>query len=118
LSDTGRQARLHQESGYLPITKAAYEKSIADARGRAQNHAKEARDRVAQASDKQRAELEASLAAKMAETEKRIAAMKSAATASIGAIAADTAGPLVRKLIGVDPTADEVRSALQPAAGE
>lgn len=25
LSDTGRQARLHTESGYLPITKAAYE---------------------------------------------------------------------------------------------
>jgi sn-glycerol 3-phosphate transport system substrate-binding protein len=25
LSDTARQARLHQESGYLPITKAAYE---------------------------------------------------------------------------------------------
>src|ERR671917_2714079 len=30
LSDTGRQAKLHQESGYLPITKAAYEKSIKD----------------------------------------------------------------------------------------
>jgi sn-glycerol 3-phosphate transport system substrate-binding protein len=30
LSDTNRQARLHQESGYLPITKAAYEKSIKD----------------------------------------------------------------------------------------
>src|ERR1051325_9171592 len=30
LSDTSRQAKLHQESGYLPITKAAYEKSIKD----------------------------------------------------------------------------------------
>src|SRR6476659_4641879 len=30
LSDTDRQAKLHQESGYLPITKAAYEKSIKD----------------------------------------------------------------------------------------
>jgi sn-glycerol 3-phosphate transport system substrate-binding protein len=30
LSDTARQARLHQESGYLPITKAAYEKTKAD----------------------------------------------------------------------------------------
>src|SRR5919106_965981 len=29
LSDTNRQARLHQESGYLPITKAAYEKNKA-----------------------------------------------------------------------------------------
>ncbi len=27
LSDTDRQAKLHQESGYLPITKAAYEKT-------------------------------------------------------------------------------------------
>jgi sn-glycerol 3-phosphate transport system substrate-binding protein len=30
LSDTNRQADLHQKSGYLPITKAAYEKSIKD----------------------------------------------------------------------------------------
>src|SRR3979490_2330734 len=30
LSDTDRQAKLHQESGYLPITKAAYEKTRAD----------------------------------------------------------------------------------------
>jgi sn-glycerol 3-phosphate transport system substrate-binding protein len=29
LSDTDRQAQLHQESGYLPITKAAYEKTKA-----------------------------------------------------------------------------------------
>lgn len=27
LSDTDRQAKLHQESGYLPITRAAYEKT-------------------------------------------------------------------------------------------
>src|SRR3982075_2828731 len=30
LSDTDRQAKLHQESGYLPITKAAYEKTVKD----------------------------------------------------------------------------------------
>src|SRR5215212_5563009 len=30
LSDTNRQAKLHQESGYLPITKAAYEKTVKD----------------------------------------------------------------------------------------
>ena len=29
LSDTNRQAKLHQESGYLPITKAAYDKTKA-----------------------------------------------------------------------------------------
>jgi sn-glycerol 3-phosphate transport system substrate-binding protein len=29
LSDTDRQAKLHQESGYLPITRAAYEKTKA-----------------------------------------------------------------------------------------
>ena len=29
LSDADRQARLHQESGYLPITRAAYEKTKA-----------------------------------------------------------------------------------------
>ena len=30
LSDTNRQAKLHQESGYIPITKAAYAKTKAD----------------------------------------------------------------------------------------
>lgn len=30
LSDTDRQAKLHQTTGYMPITKAAYEKSKAD----------------------------------------------------------------------------------------
>jgi sn-glycerol 3-phosphate transport system substrate-binding protein len=30
LSDTNRQAKLHQESGYLPITRAAYEKTVKD----------------------------------------------------------------------------------------
>jgi sn-glycerol 3-phosphate transport system substrate-binding protein len=30
LSDTNRQAKLHQESGYLPITRAAYDKTKAD----------------------------------------------------------------------------------------
>ena len=30
LSDTARQAKLHQESGYLPITRAAYDKTKAD----------------------------------------------------------------------------------------
>ncbi|HMC57737.1 MAG TPA: extracellular solute-binding protein, partial [Candidatus Solibacter sp.] len=30
LSDTNRQVYLHEESGYLPITKAAYEKTKAD----------------------------------------------------------------------------------------
>src|SRR6476619_279524 len=30
LSDTNRQADLHQKSGYLPITKAAYEKTVKD----------------------------------------------------------------------------------------
>jgi sn-glycerol 3-phosphate transport system substrate-binding protein len=30
LSDTNRQAKLHQESGYLPITRAAYAKTKAD----------------------------------------------------------------------------------------
>ena len=30
LSDTNRQAELHQKSGYLPITKAAYEKTVKD----------------------------------------------------------------------------------------
>ena len=38
--------------------------------------------------------------------------------AQVGDIAADTAGEVVKKLIGVDVAADEIRAAVQPPAGE
>ncbi len=97
---------------------AAYEKALGEARGRAQGMAKDTRDRLIQAAEREKAEVEASIAAKMAETERRITDTKSKAMASVDDIAADTASAIVARLIGKDPQRDEVMRALQPRAGE
>lgn len=97
---------------------AAYEQALGDARGRAQALAKENRDRLGEEADREKAEVEASIAAKMAETERRIADTKSRALASVGDIAADTAGAIVSRLLGREPSRDDVQRALQPQAGE
>lgn len=97
---------------------AAYEKALGEARGRAQGIAKETRDRLAQAADREKAEVEATIAGKIAETERRIGETKSKALASVGDIAADTASAIVARLIGKEPHRDEVMRALQPRAGE
>lgn len=97
---------------------AAYEKALGDARGRAQGIAKDTRDRLMQAADQEKAAAEATISAKMADTERRIADTKSKALASVGDIAADTASAIVARLIGKEPQRDEVMRAMQPQAGE
>lgn len=98
--------------------RAAYEKALADARANASKLAKETRDRLTADVDAERSKVEAQISAKLADAEKRIAASKVKALASVNEIATDTAGQLIKHLIGKDVTADEIRKALQPAAGE
>ncbi len=82
---------------------AAYEKSLADARARAQALANETRDRLNAEAEQTRKRLEAELNAKLAEAEKVIAATKQAAMANIEAVAVDTAIAIVERLIGTAP---------------
>ena len=91
---------------------AAYEQSLADARGKAQTIAKETRDRIAAQVDRDRQKADQENAAKIAEMEKQIAATKARALANVADIAADTAGSIVSKLLGRDIPAEEIRSAL------
>jgi F-type H+-transporting ATPase subunit b len=74
------------------------------------------RDKLTAETDKQRASVESTLAAKLSDAEGRIAATKSKALASVDEIATDTAGALVKKLLGEDVSAADVKKALQPAA--
>jgi F-type H+-transporting ATPase subunit b len=97
---------------------AAYEQALAAARGKATAIARETRERVAAEIDQERARVEAQVAAKVAEAEKRILDMKTKALAQVNEIATETAGAIVAKLIGADVSADEVREALQPIPGE
>lgn len=91
---------------------AAYEKSLADARNRAQALANETRDKLNAEAERSRKVLEAELNARLADADKTIAATKSAAMAHIETVATDTAIAIVERLIGTAPAANVARAAV------
>ena len=97
---------------------AAYEQALAEARGRANGIARETREQLTAEVNGERAKADAEDAGRIADAEAQILARKNEAMAEVGNIAADTASAVVKKLIGVDVSADEVRAAVQPSAGE
>lgn len=95
----------------------AYEQALADARGKAQGIAKETRDTLAAEVERQRQRVDQEIAAKVADTEKRIGETKTRALASVNQIAVDTAGSIVSRLIGKDVPASEIQAALASKQG-
>jgi F-type H+-transporting ATPase subunit b len=93
----------------------AYEKSLADARARAQQLAGETRDKLNAEADVSRKALESKLNAKLAEAEKTIATTKSAAMANVRGIAVDTASAIVQQLTGAAPAGGAVEAAVTDA---
>jgi F-type H+-transporting ATPase subunit b len=93
----------------------AYEKSLADARGRAQTLANETRDKLNAEAEERRKALESQLNAKLTEAEKIIAATKSAAMANVHGIAVETAAAIVQRLIGTAPAGNAVEAAVADA---
>lgn len=91
---------------------AAYEKALAEAKGRAQTLAQETRDRLAAETDAKRKSLEAELAAKLAAAESTISARKAEAMGNVRAIAAEAATAIVERLTGRAPSGPAVQSAL------
>jgi F-type H+-transporting ATPase subunit b len=94
---------------------AAYEKSLADARARAQALAGETRDKFAAEAEVARKKLEAELNARLAKAEQTIAATKSSAMSNVQGIAADTASAIVERLTGTAPQASAVQAAVADA---
>jgi F-type H+-transporting ATPase subunit b len=113
--DIDEAARL---KGETDKAMAEYEQSLADARARAGGIAKDTRDRLAKEVDAERGKVEAQVASKLADAEKRISDMKTRALGQVQDIAAETAGEIVTRLTGVAVSADEARRALKPVAGE
>ena len=107
--DLAEANRLKQQSD---LALKAYEKSLADARGRAQALANETRERLNAEADQARRKLEAALNIKLAEAEKTIAATKTAAMANVRGIAIETAGAIVERLIGAAPAGSAVEAAV------
>ncbi len=109
------QSDLAEAERFKAETDAAlksYEKSLADARGKAQGMAKDMRDRMAADTDRERRRIDDANATKLAETETRIADTKARALANVDALAAETASDIVERLIGHRIGADEVRKAI------
>jgi F-type H+-transporting ATPase subunit b len=94
---------------------AAYEKSLAEARNRAQAIGNAARDKAQQEGEERRKAQEAQLNADLAAAEKQIAATKSAAMANVRGIAVEAAGAIVERLIGTAPAAPAVAAAVDQA---
>jgi F-type H+-transporting ATPase subunit b len=90
----------------------AYEKSLADARGRAQALANETREREAKAAESARKALDAKLNAQIGEAEKTIAVRRSAAMTNVQGIAVDAATAIVERLTGSAPASREVEAAV------
>jgi F-type H+-transporting ATPase subunit b len=93
----------------------AYEKSLAEARNRAQAIGAEIRDKLNAEADTKRKALEANLNTQLAQAEKQIAATKAAAMANVRGIAIDAAGAIVERLIGSTPPAPAVAAAVDEA---
>jgi F-type H+-transporting ATPase subunit b len=90
---------------------AAYEKGLADARGRAQALVNDSRQRQAAEAEAARKALDATLNARIAEADSRIAQTKSAAMVNVRGIATEAAAAIVERLIGVAPASPDVVAA-------
>ena len=95
-----------------------YEQALADAKARAQAIARQARDEMTRDIERQRAELDQTIAAQTAAAEKRINAMKEAALSHVGEIATDTAEALIARLLGKTVPRSELRGAVNEALGK
>jgi F-type H+-transporting ATPase subunit b len=107
--DIEEAGRLKSESD---AALAAYEKALADARGRAQTIANETHAKAAADAQAARQKIEDALNVKMAEAEKTIAAAKTAAMANVRSVAKDAAGAIVERLIGAAPSDKAVADAV------
>jgi F-type H+-transporting ATPase subunit b len=93
----------------------AYEQALAEAKQRAHRIADEARNTLNEELAAERARLEGDLAKKAAEADARIEAAKNSALKDVNSVAAEVAADIVRRLIGVTPSAPEIAKAVTTA---
>ncbi len=91
---------------------AAHEKTLADARAKAQALAQAARDQAAADAEAKRKALEDELAARLAVSEGQIAATRAQAMSNVAEIARDAAGAIVERLSGKPVDASTVAAAV------
>ena len=107
--DLAAAERLKEQSN---AAHTAYEKSLADARARAQLIAGAMREKQARQTEETQKRLEAQLHERLAAADQSIAATRTAAMGNVRGIAADTASAIVERLIGTAPAEQDVAAAL------
>lgn len=95
---------------------AAYEQALIDARAEAHSIIGKTREDLNAKLRAERAEIEKQIAAKIATAEARISEMKAKGLSEIHEIAAETAGAVVEKLIGVKTSKADVAAMIPVAA--
>jgi F-type H+-transporting ATPase subunit b len=108
--DLAAAERLKEQSN---AAQAAYEKALADARGRAQAIAGATREQQARETEELHKRIEAQLHDRMAAAEQSIAKSRGAAMSNVRSIAAETASAIVERLIGQRPRDEDIASALE-----
>ena len=91
---------------------SAYEKSLAEAKTRAQALAQETRAKLSAESDAKRKALEGDLNQRLADAEATISSKKAEAMSHVDAIARDTASAIIERLTGKAPAPQKVEAAL------
>jgi F-type H+-transporting ATPase subunit b len=107
----GDLAEAQRLKGESDAAIASYEKSLADARSRAQAVVNDSRARQATKAEAGRKALDATLNARIGEAESRIAQTKSAAMVNVRGIATDAASAIVQRLIGGAPASPDMVAA-------
>jgi len=108
--DLAAAERLKEQSN---AANAAYEKALADARGRAQAIAGATREQHAREAEDLHKRLEAQLHERLAAAEQSIAKSRGAAMSNVKSIAAETASAIVERLIGLRPRDEDIAAALR-----
>ena len=90
----------------------AYEQALATAKANAAGIAKTQRDQLTAETDRERAAVDAQMAAKVADAEKRITQSKVTALSAVSGVATETVGAIVAKLTGQTVSSAEIASAI------
>ena len=93
----------------------AYDKTLGDARARAQTMGQEAAAKAAAETEVKRKAIESDLNAKLASAEAQIAVTKTQAMANVDQIARDAAASIVQRLTGIAAPADAIAKAVAAA---
>jgi F-type H+-transporting ATPase subunit b len=105
--EAARQAQAQAEAAQI-----AHERTLADAKTKAQAMAQSAHATVAAETDAKRKTLEDQLAANLAAADAKIAETKARAMANVGQIAQDAAGAIVTQLTGKTVDASKIAAAV------